>query len=70
MAETTVRMIYTKKEVQTILKAGNSTIQEYFNRDEDPIPHFRIGRRIVVPCDRFHQWLDRQAESYMSKGER
>ena len=61
MAENIERMIYSKKEVQKILGAGNSTIQEFFNRERDPIPHFRIGRRIVIPCDLFHQWLNHQA---------
>ena len=64
------RMIYSTKDVKEILHTGNSMLQQMLNSETNPIPHFRIGRRIVIPCDLFHQWLDRQPESYMSREER
>lgn len=59
--ENAKRMIYSTKDIKEILGAGNSTLQELLNREENPIPHFRIGRRIIIPCDLFHQWLNSQA---------
>ena len=57
------RLIYSPKDIKEILHAGNSTLHELLNREENPIPHFRIGRRIVVPCDLFQQWLIKQVTS-------
>ena len=54
------RLVYSPKDIKEILHAGNSTLHELLNREENPIPHFRIGRRIVVPCDLFQQWLLKQ----------
>ena len=51
------RLIYSREDVKEILHAGNSYIHYLFTKAENPIPHFRIGRRIVVPCDLFDQWL-------------
>ena len=57
------RLIYSPKDIKEILYAGNFTLHELLNREENPIPHFRIGRRIVVPCDLFQQWLINQVTS-------
>ena len=54
------RMIYSPKDIKELLGIGNSTIHQLMNREADPIPHFRIGRRIIVPCDLFQEWLVKQ----------
>ncbi len=59
------RLIYSKSDVQEILGAGSTTVVKFLNRENDPIPHFRIGQRIVIPCDLFQQWLNRQPDKYL-----
>ena len=54
------RLIYSSRDIKEILHAGNSTLHELLNREDDPIPHFRLGRRIIVPCDQFQEWLIKQ----------
>ena len=54
------RLIYSLEDIKEILHAGNSTLHKLLNREDDPIPHFRLGRRIVVPSDLFQQWLVKQ----------
>ena len=56
------RMIYSKKEAQEILGVGNSTFQQLLSSESNPIPHFRIGRRIIIPCERFQQWLNSRSD--------
>ena len=57
------RLIYSKTDIQELLGAGSNTVVKFLNRENDPIPHFRIGNRLVIPCDLFHQWLNRQPDS-------
>ena len=58
--ENNTPLVYSPKDIKVILHAGNSTLHELLNREENPIPHFRIGRRIVVPHDLFQDWLVKQ----------
>ena len=67
MSNRTTQMIYSVKDIKEILGAGNSTLQELLSREDDPIPHFRIGRRIVIPCDLFQQWLHSQVSHKTDK---
>ena len=60
MIEEKERLIYSTKDIKDILGIGNTTVQRLFCRDTNPIPHFRIGRRIIVPCDQFQEWLINQ----------
>ena len=60
-------LVYSTQDIKRILGIGNSTIHGLLSREDGPIPHFRIGRRIVIPCNLFQQWLDNQTENYMGK---
>lgn len=63
MSEKSTRMIYTVQDIKKILGAGNSTVLELLHREKDPIPFFRLGRRIIIPCDLFQKWLISQVGS-------
>ena len=64
MTEEKERLIYNTKDIKDILGIGNTTVQRLFCRDTNPIPHFRIGRRIIVPCDLFQDWLIKQVTNH------
>lgn len=48
------------KETLGISMAG---VDKLLTRENDPIPSFRVGRRILIPVDGFRAWLARQTET-------
>lgn len=61
------QMIYHFEDIKEILGIGNNALRELFQREKHPIPYFRIGRRIIVPCDRFNEWLQDEPDFYGEK---
>lgn len=57
------RLAYRVAEVAQIL--GVSTDKVYELVRANIIPHIRLGRRIIIPCQPFHQWLN-NPESWAS----
>jgi excisionase family DNA binding protein len=54
------KICYSVEEVGEILGVSRSTA---FNLvKSDGFPSFRIGKRIIVPKDAFHRWLNEQVE--------
>ncbi len=41
-------------------------IDTWLNREEDPLPHFREGRRILIPVKSAVEWIERQVEKEMN----
>lgn len=56
------RNVYSRKDIMKILRITDTTVHKLFFRESDPIPHVILGRKIIVPCSAFWEWLDRQAE--------
>ncbi|HON33512.1 MAG: helix-turn-helix domain-containing protein [Thermovirgaceae bacterium] len=50
------RMVFTVPEVAKML--GINVVKAYTLARREDFPSIRIGRRIVVPKDAFHRWLD------------
>jgi excisionase family DNA binding protein len=50
------RAVYTVMEVAHLLALSRSGTYELIRRGV--IPAERLGRRWVIPCRRFHAWLD------------
>jgi len=54
----------TVSEVALALNLSKPLVYNELNRkDSDRIPHFRIGRRIVIPKDSFLDWMAKKAKS-------
>ncbi|MGI6035706.1 MAG: helix-turn-helix domain-containing protein [Limnochordia bacterium] len=51
--------VYNVPEVATLLDINVISAYELAKRKD--FPAVRIGRRIVVPKEAFHRWLDKQA---------
>ena len=41
---------------------GLHTIQAWIRRDQDPLPHFKEGRRILIPHFMLIRWLKEESE--------
>ena len=52
----------TSEEVRKRLKLSAPTISALTRRSENPLPHFRVGKRILFPVAAVEQWLLDEAE--------
>ena len=50
---------YKVEEIQLMLGIGRNSAYKLVNRSD--FPTVRVGNRIVIPMDLFHEWIDRQA---------
>ena len=57
MMENVEKLTYSRKEVKSILGVSDSTLQQLYMRDKNPLPSLRIGKKIYIPCELFKQWL-------------
>ena len=48
---------YNAKEAARAMGVSISTLQGLLRRKENPIPHIRIGRRIMIPVKALELWL-------------
>ena len=53
--------VLTVAEVALTMKISKPLVYAELHR-KGGIPHFRIGRRILIPREKFLAWLDNQAE--------
>jgi len=60
------RLTYTVPEVARLL--GINVITAYEIARQEGFPSIRIGRRIVVPKEAFHRWLEQAALDKQSCG--
>ena len=47
-------------DIQTILKLSRAGVYTLMHRED--FPTIRIGKRMLVPEDKFIQWLDEQSQ--------
>ncbi len=47
----------TAAEVAKLLKLSGPSVNALVRRSENPLPHFRVGRRILFPTAAVEQWL-------------
>ena len=62
MERTTVNREWVKEE----LGLSMTLVDRLLKRKVDPIPSFKVGRRIIIPIDGFQKWLARQTENGMN----
>lgn len=43
------------------LGIGKNTAWDLVHREDNPLPHVRIGRRVVVPVAKLQAWLEESA---------
>lgn len=55
------RLTYTRKEAAVAIGVGTTSFDALIRRQNDPLPHVRVGHKIVVPVDALKAWIERQA---------
>lgn len=50
-----------RKEACSYIGISMPILDTLLRRENNPIPHFRIGRRIFIPVDGLNEWLAEEA---------
>lgn len=66
MNETDTRLTLTVEEAAKLL--GVSRIKGYELAHSEGFPAMRLGRKLLIPRDRFLAWIDQQAGTAASSG--
>ena len=53
---------YVRKSCSQALGISLPILDVLLNRVENPIPHFRVGRKVLIPRAALEQWLLDEAE--------
>lgn len=58
--ETLERKVYTPQDVATLLGVSKEHVHRQIRAGL--MPHKRVGRRVVIPCELFDLWLNERSE--------
>lgn len=58
------KLTYTVDEIGQLLGISRPKAYELANRKD--FPTLRIGKRILIPAERFHQWLNTETDENSS----
>lgn len=54
--------IVTRQGTADLLGIGLSTVDRLINRRDHPLPHIRVGRRVLIPFGMLEDWIKEEAE--------
>lgn len=57
MENRTERLVYTRKEASNVLGVGLVTLDALLRREKDPLPHVKVGSRILIPINALETWI-------------
>ena len=60
------RLVLNTREACELLQISKPTLYSLLNRQSDPCPCWRVGRKILIPARLLQDWLERQAEEAVS----
>lgn len=60
------KLNYTRKEAAEVGCISLPTLDAFLNRENNPIPHLRIGRKVLIPVEGFRGWLMAESERQMN----
>lgn len=55
------KLVIDRKEASETLGMSLPMLDRYLNRENDPIPSFKVGRCIKIPVESLREWLAREA---------
>ncbi len=61
MVDITQRLALTPAEAAEAIDVSLPTLYQLTKREHDPLPSFRIGRKILIPVLSLQRWLEAQA---------
>lgn len=56
------KMTYGRKEACEITGMSIPSLDAFMHREENPIPHFRVGRKVLIPRAALEQWVIDEAK--------
>jgi excisionase family DNA binding protein len=60
MVDITQRLALTPAEAAEAIDVSLPTLYQLIKRERDPLPSFRIGRKILIPVLSMQQWIEAQ----------
>lgn len=61
-------LVFTRKEMQEITGLSLPTIDALARRAQNPLPHIRVGARVLFPADAVRRWLLDETERTAEHG--
>lgn len=61
MVENEERLVYSPEEARHLIGCSRSVIYETLK--QNLIPHFKLGRKYIIPKHGFHRWLEQVGSS-------
>lgn len=55
-------MTYGRKEACKVTGMSIPSLDAFMRREENPLPHFHVGRKVLIPRAALEQWLLDEAE--------
>ena len=50
--------ILTRRQAADYLNVGLSLLDKTIHRQDNPLPHIQVGKRVVIPRDALDAWID------------
>ncbi len=57
------KLTLTTAEACSLLQVSKPTLFSFINRQSDPCPCWRVGRKVLIPVRPLETWLERQVEA-------
>ena len=54
--------ILTRQQAADYLNVGLTLLDRIIHRRDNPIPHIRVGKRVVIPRDALEAWISAEVE--------
>ena len=55
-------LMYSQQEGADVLGIGLNTLHKLIVRRENPLPHIRVGKRVLIPRDRLEAWIEAETD--------
>ena len=62
------KFTFGRKEAAEAVGVSLPTLDAMLNREANPVPHFRIGKKVLIPVESFRQWLIDEAGRRVDSG--
>lgn len=61
MQTTTQKSTLTRSEAADRLNVSLPILDAWLRREEDPLPCFRAGRKVLIPTEGLSRWIEEEA---------
>lgn len=56
------KRIFTRQEAADYLGVSLNLFDKLISRRFHPVPHIRVGKRVLIPVNAFDEWIDAEAD--------